>query len=117
MALPALQPGTLEQLCDKVWHISYQRVNGTIMQVPAADYRKSRPWVSFGKDHVFSNGMDGVTDKGTWSYDEKTRELSTTEGGEGGTKTVLKIRKLTADSLELETGGQVMGMVRKPPFE
>ena len=83
-------------LCDKEWSTKYVNKNGSRIPIPPG---YTPPTVLFNSNGVFENSMDGKREKGKWKYDEKTKNLTTIE--KGSVTTVLKVIKLTKDTLEL----------------
>jgi hypothetical protein len=105
-----------DQLYDKKWYFGFMRFEGQLMEPPLKVAPAKRPWMYFGKDHSYQQWMDGNTETGIWSYNEQSKKLTTTvKTKEQKTDvTVFLLRRITADSLELEDpDGAVMGMVSK----
>jgi hypothetical protein len=104
------------QLYDRKWYLGYMRLNGQVIEPPLKVAPNKRPWLYFGKDHSYRQSLDNVTESGIWSYNEQSRQLTTTvqQKDRKPEVTVFMLRKLSADSLELEDpDGSIMGMVSR----
>jgi hypothetical protein len=105
-----------EQLYDKKWYFGFLRLGGQVMEPPLKVAPGKRPWMYFGKDHSYKQSLDGVAEQGIWSYNEGTKKLTTTVRTKDQKPeiTVFTLRKISADSLELEDpDGAIMGMLSK----
>ncbi|RYY59014.1 MAG: hypothetical protein EOO12_16635, partial [Chitinophagaceae bacterium] len=55
-----------------------------IVDLPLKVSPDKRPWVQFGTDKSYQQSMDGVTEKGNWSYDEAAKKLTTRAKSKSG---------------------------------
>ncbi|TCJ17483.1 hypothetical protein EPD60_04645 [Flaviaesturariibacter flavus] len=105
-----------DQLFDKRWYFGYMRLNGQAVEPPLKTAPAKRPWMYFGKDGAYQQGMDGQVDKGIWKLNKESGRIITTVTGRNGKPDIndLRLLKVTADSLELEDpDGAVLGMLSK----
>jgi hypothetical protein len=105
-----------EELYNKRWYFGFMRLNGQVMEPPLKVAPAKRPWIYFGKDHAYQQWLDGVTEKGIWSYNEAAKKLTTTvqTKDQRSEVTIFILRRISADSLELEDpDGAILGLVSK----
>ncbi|TCZ74443.1 hypothetical protein [Flaviaesturariibacter aridisoli] len=104
------------ELLGKKWFFSFVRNEGRVLELPLKVAAEKRPWVLFGKDRSYQQTMDGVTEKGSWSYDEGSKKLTTRAKAKSGGDDVgvLTLLRVTADTLELvDPDGATLGLVSK----
>ncbi len=98
-------------LCDRKWYMSYIKIPGKLVQVPDTISLDKRPWAIFYSDGRFSNMLNKKLVSGTWTYDNKTRQITTIENKKSDIKTMMELFRVLPDTLELYTPEKViMGM-------
>lgn len=114
LILTMLQTDARKMLVDKKWYFAYTSENGAAVLIPSEALQQAKAWAQFKSDGVFFNALEGSAGKGTWTYNAKTGEITTVE--KNRVRTVLKIHRITPDTLEIDDKKRIVGMVTKQPF-